>query len=418
MTLYIKNYSVHAARLLHSTQAILRKWGTRTIALLKTPYASAGAAIGLVAGAYALYHYRYKKASSPQHLNLPNKENLQIIDDQKARPIHLAALTPTNNPSIQPAVAEKPYQLSKIDEHDWAAINRLTIQRVNPNHPVWTLRKARTLGVEPTHKLTIDSTTYYISKPFLFGSSVENSRIAVTVLVAQENVCYPRTFYLSQSQALWRYIPEIVKHANHANKRITGHIGKGIAEIDTNLPIGLSVALFQHITSCKREELVLFGADGPIDNSNSGGGQYAAATKSYQGNVQALALPLIVAADSAEEMQPKKEFGVNQARLSLEALKDFAPHFKSDYEYDVDSYFYGRMKAHIYPSKNGQLQYLFYEIVKSQANDSIEGQAFLAAVEKVEGNPILKYGNRTTYLTDFLEVTHPLFEYWETVNIY
>lgn len=407
MSLYVKSFSAYLQQFSSSPKDDFGEWGVRIITLLKSPYGCALAIFALAASAYAIYRYR----NNPE-----DKSPFKFADSERASPSNLTSQVTAHRD--EPLSRKQPCKLLPVDQNDLIALGKLKIERTNSNHPVWSLEQAQRLGVEPTHLIIIEQTTYYISNPFLFGQTIDKSHPGFSVLVAQNGACYPRTFYLSRSQAIYRYIPAIVKYQNRNGEKQTGHIGKGHEEIDTNLPIDLTVALSQFMTRFKMEELKLWGAEGPMDNINSEGGLWAIATDSYLGNIQANNLNLEKTADIVEQIRQPPEKNLSAIGPKMEDLKDFAPNFTTCEEFDFESSLYGMMKARIYTSKNGQLQYLFYELVKAKTDQhaSMEGKAFLASVEQIEENPILKYGNRNRYLTDFLDATKPLFEYYEMVK--
>jgi hypothetical protein len=67
--------------------------------------------------------------------------------------------------------------------------------------------------------------------------------------------------------------------------------------------------------------------------------------------------------------------------------------------------FYVVITPHIYPSKNGQLHYLFHEV---------KGRVYLAGIEKVVGNPINSFGVRKeAFETKGMDA--PLMEYKDQV---
>ena len=102
------------------------------------------------------------------------------------------------------------------------------------------------------------------------------------------------------------------------------------------------------------------------------------------------------------------------APSSLNPSPEFAPDFgKKSHEFTIDSPLYGgKLVGRVYPSKNGEAQFLFYENPKT-------GRVFLSTVEMLqkEGkeNPINKYGVRTV-TPDLEGMDSPLQEYLTNIK--
>ncbi|MDP2695726.1 MAG: hypothetical protein Q8O87_00550 [bacterium] len=92
------------------------------------------------------------------------------------------------------------------------------------------------VGLEPKHKLTIDNTDIYSSPIY----TLEN-RMAVVAYVKKDGKTFVRSYYRSNSQGVWRYLPDYGLMPDHSGNM--GMLGKGYEEQSVNLPIALQEAL-------------------------------------------------------------------------------------------------------------------------------------------------------------------------------
>lgn len=265
------------------------------------------------------------------------------------------------------------------------------MQNTNSKHPTIDLSTMDPRAF-PKYKLTIDSTAYYISDPF----EVSKNNIGVFALVQMGDKVYPRIFYRSNSQATWRVIPDADK-GSHGFR----FIGKGQAEVDTQLPIELMLKLqslppatpdtipgigdvvktrsfFESLSTFSNhvglDQISVFSPDAP---------RYFIKGSSLMNRTpQPSQIPLPT--DPAHLPDFK-------ARMTLQKFQD--PQ-------------YGNLTASVYPSMDRTIQYLFYE--------KKNGKVFLAAAEKVTNNPITPYGVRQAAL-DLHGADAPLLEYHDQI---
>jgi hypothetical protein len=204
----------------------------------------------------------------------------------------------------------------------------------------------------PRYKLQLDGITYYCSNPVYNENIV---RPAIIALVCKDGHVYPRVFYSSNSQACWRVAPLIEYQPFY--------IGKGKDENDTQLPIAVQIALNRLPTNPKKSSVLLHHITGQNEDN-------------YCQEVESIAL--------SEFPGLLPNFGNPILVTEINASK------------------YGKLKASLFASKDGSVQYLFYE--------DKNGRAFLAVVEKVKDNPINSYGVRKNAF-ELLGMDAPLIEH-------
>lgn len=295
-----------------------------------------------------------------------------------------------------------------------------TMQNTNPRYVQLSLKELDEEGLLPTQTLQIDNIIYYCSAPFLFGATNNTSkdgRIAVLALCVIDGKAYARIFYFSQSQSVWRLLPEVVKvELNNDGIRQLGHFGKGKDEVDTILPIELNVALSlaylpQESTFPRLEDKAKIPN---IVQTAPGGGMWPAyCTPEYREMIQAIN-PI----DKTGEQVIFDE-------IPMENSPDFSRPLK---EFNFWSSLCGDLKGYVYPSRNNVYRYLFCEVTdfttssiyKSDANSrygdfsSVKGKAYLAAMEVVHENPLTIFGNREFY-SRLKNIDLPLFEYHKQI---
>ena len=242
-------------------------------------------------------------------------------------------------------------------------------------HDKLELRDLVKHGLVPNKKITISNTNYFCSAPFK-----SNNHVLVIVLVEIENKIYPRFFYQSNSQGLWRVAPYGYIDENSNLRKF----GKGSVEYSLHAPTKLSIALnsllaippkegFSFIPFIeKKEELVrteIFGKvkiTGGIKPSN-----YTSETAAKD-----IKLPVYDPGFHPDFTRPTEKI-----KQTLGA--------------------YGEVTIETYPSIDG-----IYTYTIIVAND---GKAFLAGVENTNA-PINEFGIRSISPC-INEMSNPLLEY-------
>lgn len=262
--------------------------------------------------------------------------------------------------------AEQPKKFEMASREEVLALQK-DIQITNPELPALNLQRLeKDVYLLPCHKLVVGNATYYCSKAtqsFLTGGRP----IALGLVKIGEKV-YPRMFYLSNSQGIWRMLPIMLKDSLG---RLV-HWGKGLGEDDTALPMALNVALHQSMTpsvsfSCDCTQIFDVVEKTDKDDEQN-------CNQAYRDAV------------SLHEFIPKQET-FDPKSLQLPENSDLHPDFSTAIEQNLTLTSYGEVRAKLYSSKDKTLQYLFYELP--------DGKVFLAGIDQVLEDPINCYGVRS-----------------------
>lgn len=301
---------------------------------------------------------------------------------------------PMDAPLLEPEMEKEPITFEgsvfeTVGEKEVLDLQK-QVQQVNPHYKEKiSLAALKEQGRLPSHKITVEGVNYYCSDPFYMAGN----HCSVGLVQIGKKV-YPRLFYLSNSQGGWRVAPFAEK-----KKETIAKMGKGVNEADTQLPLTLSLALHQlpRVEQPSEQPVPknLLQTVGMIEIPE----EYSTAIESE---------PLL-----PEELTPPPTF-TEKKRVPFtdkpEAIplpaKELLPNFANSTKSQMTLPHYGEVTATLVPSNNGSLSYLFYELPS--------GHAFLAAVEKVEDNPINKYGARRIS-PDLSHSDAPLFEYYDQI---
>ena len=245
--------------------------------------------------------------------------------------------------------------------------------------------------------MMIGEVAFYFSKPF----TISRERLACIALIQIGDKVFSRLCYLSHSQATWRVMPAAEKwQEENYKQRLLGRYGKGIAETDTQLPIPIIIGLLDLIP----QKINISYPE--VSNLVRTAPDY---TSTYLESVFIKDFCKLNpdAPDSFFKGGTIYHKTPDPTAIKLPEDVNRLPDFNSGLpvkEFQAEEY--GLVKARVFPSKDKQMQYLFYEVPN--------GQVFLAAVEKVMGNPINSYGLRKeTFETKGMDA--PLREYKEQV---
>ena len=271
-------------------------------------------------------------------------------------------LNQTNN-RIRRTTAMRPYDNRRLifTELDQDAILAMQsrIQESN-RHDKLELHDLVKHGLVPNKKITISETNYFCSTPFR-----SKDHVLAIVLVEIGNKVYPRIFYQSNSQCIWRVLPHGPKDEN--SNLI--EFGKGENEHSLHAPSKLSIALnsMQDILSNESFSFSPFIEEDKEDEPEILGETKIAGgiePKTYRGRIPSpkdIKLPVNDPGFHPDFTRPMEK--IQQTLVT-----------------------YGDVTVETYPSKNRIYTYMI--II---AND---GKAFLAGVENTDA-PINKFGIRS-----------------------
>jgi hypothetical protein len=335
----------------------------------------------------------------------------QLSEQNVPSPRHVNVNTLISSPSD--------CQFQEASAKEVAALQNF-MQITNPKHPKLNLAKLPAHRM-PVHKLVLGNATYFCSNTFELTRDRQGIRLGVFALVRIGNRVYPRLFYRSNSQATWRTLPAVDKGFMGL-----GHLGKGLHENDTQLPLALNLALQDlkaeepqpthgpQLESAKLDIMNITDLQAEMDRLRpiqvedvvKTGWDY---TESYQKGIHLD--PFAEISESQKQgfergglytRRPEKPVGIK-----LPADEGLHPDFTAKIvSKEIVVPHYGKLIGHLFPSKNKCLQYLFYE--------AVDGRVFLSAIEKVKDNPILKFGvyESACELEGF---DAPLLEYWQQI---
>jgi hypothetical protein len=261
-------------------------------------------------------------------------------------------------------------------------------------------------------KMPLQNVNYYFTQTFTYNGSCLGSRPLIFCFVEENNALYPRLFWLSKSQSIWRRLDKVFKNWIGKSKRREEALGvpfqanlqifnihKWTQEtgIPNNLPNELGEKLFKYVVAWSdnkvgdkviREGRVVLEIIGdPVNTTDVGPDSLS----NEQEEGQQLGPPIL-------PPDPQNN----------DCLK---PAFKPDFSVDIPatiitSPHYGKLKARIVLSSNREIGYLFLETQDQNAK-----YAFLAAVE-IANAPITKLGLKKEWI-DSENLTLPLAEYSE-----
>lgn len=127
-------------------------------------------------------------------------------------------------------------ELRKVTPKEVLALN---LENPNPKYKLLRLDELKKTKLFPDKKLHLDNATYYFSKLFSFDPSYrgeKSSYCARLAFVEVDGKVYPRVFYQSNSQGIWRVLPSMSKGGIVV-------FGKGKIETDIQLPLKVNAIL-------------------------------------------------------------------------------------------------------------------------------------------------------------------------------
>jgi hypothetical protein len=263
------------------------------------------------------------------------------------------------------------------------------IQNTNPHHDCVSVDDLQSKGYLPTNKYQFGEATYYFSNTFMLGSSHYGS----LALIKIGDKVYPRIVYYSNSQGTWRVMPTASKRMGRLM-----HFGKGLSETDTQLPIEIMMALNQLPKPKNPEGNILPKANDVMKTKPF-------CTDTWVRNVREGDFAKIKT--GAEQMYFQEGMMVpmppDPTSIVMPENEGLHPDFSQpllERKLYMDQY--GEVTAKVFPSRDGSIQYMFYE--------AKDGRAFLTSVEKVTDNPVNIYGVRVES-PDLKNMDAPLLEY-------
>ena len=235
-------------------------------------------------------------------------------------------------------------------------------------------------GLEPRLTFRSGDQKVHLSRPYNLGEG----RVACVGYVEDASgKVKVRAFYRSNSQGLWR-------SASHAG--FQGWIGKGKGEESTNLPLELQQHL--HVQAESRLKT--------LDTAAAQQAFYGCLEFGGNSAPEELLSQLGPAREVGGFFQelPGSKLGVPES-FALQNPADGPDFQRPGVAYSFEHPLHGRVSASVYPSQNGQLQYLFYQVG--------EQRSWIAQVEDSQA-PLTSWGTRSRPV-DSAGLTTPAVEY-------
>jgi hypothetical protein len=214
-------------------------------------------------------------------------------------------------------------------------------------------------GLMPKHRLELGNVTAYFSDPY----DLKKGRVAVVGYIAFKGKIVARSYYRSNSQGMWRYLPRYLPDdysgirwydKGHGEESITlpAVIQRGLAEI--SLPDS-------PVVKTKDPQLIFAGTARKLYSEKNAGNTYV---------LEVHQEPLKLAGNF---YAPRDE------KIAPDDLRFFNPRQSPDFTVPIMSWkqntsIYGMIEVEAYSSKDGELKYLF-------CSDA-EGRTWIGGIEK------------------------------------
>ncbi|MCH9608877.1 MAG: hypothetical protein S4CHLAM45_06060 [Chlamydiales bacterium] len=254
------------------------------------------------------------------------------------------------------------------------------------------LKSIQQNGLLPKYKMSIGDVNYYCSPPFK-----QPKHYYTLAFVEIDNRVFPRLFYTSGSQGVWRCLP--AAHLNELGG--FGWLSKGLGERTVQLPIALTTGLDQlEKTDLTKEQFFpsLIQLVNRVNSKDFAFQEEVTAQTSVQMNLSSKH-KFVIKGDAIIPCPPDPK------SIKMPENKDLWPDFTIKKEMNLNTPLYGDVMAKIYPSKDKSLLYLFYE--------TAEGMVYLANVERLTV-PITTFGVRQRSMQTHGMDT-PLYEYFKQI---
>ena len=196
-------------------------------------------------------------------------------------------------------------------------------------------------GLLPKHKIRIGDSMVWFSSS---GYELDEGRVAVVGYVGKQGKVTARSYYRSNSQGVWRYLPD---YQMSEDGEIEWY-GKGHSEESVTLPVVMQKALSEitregmPVLRLKKNPDFIFA--GTAQKVGKGGGEYyreiEATPKKLEGGFY------------AERGKTPPE----QIRLAEEQSPDFQKLLTS---WEQKTSVYGQISVEVFPSKDGKLKFMF-----------------------------------------------------------
>lgn len=297
----------------------------------------------------------------------------------------LQLATDVIDPKTKEVLAYAGQQIRPQDMQNFREHNVENIRVIRPNAD-----QLAENGLQQKHRALCGEAEYTFSDPALY-----DGRLVVLATVKVGSESFVRMFYQSQSQGNWRSLHGFLPG---------GHIAKGISEHDTALPIEVNLAINAAVGNkqpFKPNEQFMYRLALQVARPQfRPKGMRPAFWERFIGAnptetyVQQVGVRQVSAAQSQGPLGPELQPNFAQPSSSQRMILPL----------------YGEVAARVFPSNNGELNYLFYETDR--------GEVWIGAIElaKGDGAQVTRYGVRAISPAVGEAERLPLFEYHEQIG--
>lgn len=318
------------------------------------------------------------------------KNPAQVITERLNELIEADAADAKQNPDLRQFELD-PSELSKLADEQSQAILSKTIWRGEnlPNYPLVDAELVNLVGLTPKYKMRIgNGISAYFSPTYFVEEGNKEPRLAINAYLDDGSGIIARSYYLSASQAVWRYLPN---RSYDFKKGEVNHLGKLKSDSAVDVPIELQKALWQIFKSGKVEIL-------PEHKSGACAIFYNTVGHNPRSNE--------VKHEPEDISQPLNHYLCagdvpNPSLVGVDLPQNSLPNFyKVRDNWLMETPLHGQLMATVFESVDGTLRYQFLT--------NAEGQTWIAHVESVSA----KTDSTLTLARYFYmpELTAPVYE--------
>jgi len=324
-----------------------------------------------------------KRAEYYNQIKLLQKEAWENVKDENQT--KKTQYTKSNNKSIE--IREKQEKIQYPD---------IQIEKINNDESKKILEKTKIYGdpfmgeflttkileeekLGPKYKTKLGDYTMWLSSAYELGSG----RIAVVSYIEKDGEITAYSYYRSDSQGVWRFLPDYTIKENGKIK----WVGKGYGEESVTLPIELQKTLStitkEKIKPKRNPEFIFAGT----------AKRFGREFKGYYNEVESSPKKL------NGNFYPKynEKISPEQMVLTDNESPDFSKLITS---WEQETALYGKIVIEVFPSKDGRLEYMF-------CRDS-SGKIWIGGIQ--DNSKIQSTGLRETWISGG-NLTTPAFEY-------
>ncbi len=304
----------------------------------------------------------------------------------------------SNQAPTQPETISKPIELQPISAQEKADI--LKSSQIDGDDFFYqgqayqlTPASLEQAGLAPNYKFTLQNAEVNLSDPYQV-----QDHAAVTAYIKTENGTKVCSYYRSNSQGIWRLLPDYVSDTK--NNKLIEWFGKGYNEESLNLPSETQYAL--ELISNNRP---------PVEvNPVNAAFYFAGTAKRYNSKdeYRSYVNQHTLRGNHYQEVSPSASFNLGTVSFTkvppqtLDLTGPNAPNFQnSENSYVTNTGLYGQIQVEHFPSADKSLKYTF--------NRDTAGQAWIGNVE-INHAKISSTGLRTEWAS-IGDYGTPLYEY-------